>query len=308
MSEAETTTRRSFGEMLRRNPISLKELRGRMRGARAFVVLTVYVILMSGFASLLYLTYTASSGLVASGSGAIIGKIIFGGVLGVQMFLVCFVAPSFTAGAISGERERQTLDLLRTTLLPARKLVLGKLGSALSYVVLLLVAAIPLQSLAFLMGGIVIEEVLLSVVILLVTAITFSAMGLYFSATAKRTLVASVLTYSFALASTIGLPLLAVILGPVFGLLFNDFDSSLVESVAYLVGGFLLTTNPILTTIFTEVVLQDQGTIGTFQVNLSSSSNSLTLVSPWVVFVVVYLLATIVLIANTVRVVKKAED
>ena len=29
-----------------RNPVMLKELRGRMRGARAFVVLTVYLLLM----------------------------------------------------------------------------------------------------------------------------------------------------------------------------------------------------------------------------------------------------------------------
>ena len=94
-----------------------------MRGARAFLVLTLYVVLVSAFTSLLYFAYSTTTGLVASSSGSTIGKIIFGGVLGLQLFTVCFIAPSFTAGAISGERERQTFELLRTTLLPARSLV-----------------------------------------------------------------------------------------------------------------------------------------------------------------------------------------
>ena len=36
------------------NPVVLKELRGRMRGARAFVVLTVYLVLLGAFSSLVY--------------------------------------------------------------------------------------------------------------------------------------------------------------------------------------------------------------------------------------------------------------
>ncbi len=50
-----------LGALIRRNPIALKELRGRMRGARAFVILTGYVTLMSLFTVLLYLIYTTSS-------------------------------------------------------------------------------------------------------------------------------------------------------------------------------------------------------------------------------------------------------
>ena len=34
------------------NPVTVKELRSRMRGRRAFVVLTVYLLLTSGFISL----------------------------------------------------------------------------------------------------------------------------------------------------------------------------------------------------------------------------------------------------------------
>src|SRR5262245_6219709 len=164
-----------------RNPVVVKELRGRMRGMRAFVVLTVYLTLMSGFVTLLYVLNASWLSNPNSGAGANIGRLLFAGIVGTELFLVTFIAPTFTAGAISGERERQTYDLLRTTLLPARSLVIGKLVSALSYVFLLLLAAIPLQSIAFLFGGVTESEVLLSFIILVVTAITLGSVGIYFS-------------------------------------------------------------------------------------------------------------------------------
>src|SRR3954463_4400854 len=166
ISEAPARPVRQGKIRLVRNPVVLKELRGRMRGMRAFVVMTIYLALMSGFTTLLYVLYSSSLNYYGFTSGGTIGRVLFVGIVGVELFLVTFIAPTFTAGAISGERERQTYDLLRTTLLPARSLVVGKLISALSYVLLLLLAAIPLQSIAFLFGGVTESEVVLSFVIL----------------------------------------------------------------------------------------------------------------------------------------------
>ncbi|MFQ5436714.1 MAG: hypothetical protein ACE5FD_17795, partial [Anaerolineae bacterium] len=53
---------RRLWQALRQNPITIKELRSRMRGRRAFVVLTVYLFLMSSFISLIYLAYAESAG------------------------------------------------------------------------------------------------------------------------------------------------------------------------------------------------------------------------------------------------------
>ncbi|HRE26176.1 MAG TPA: hypothetical protein PK954_06060 [Anaerolineales bacterium] len=159
--------RQLVSDMLSINPVVLKELRGRMRGARAFVVLTVYLVLLAGFVIFLYYLYSASTATAFSASQrGLVGKFVFGGVVGIELLLVCFIAPAFTVGAVSGERERQTYDLLRTTLLPARSLVLGKLGSALVYILLLLFTALPLQSLAFLLGGVAIEELVLATLLL----------------------------------------------------------------------------------------------------------------------------------------------
>src|SRR5690242_14206967 len=90
----------AFGMWIRRNPVALKELRGRMRGARAFVVLTIYVALMSLFAVMLYTIYTVQASVNMSTTGGVVGKLIFGGVVAVELFLVCFIAPAFTSSAI----------------------------------------------------------------------------------------------------------------------------------------------------------------------------------------------------------------
>src|SRR5438128_337455 len=102
----------AFGAWIRRNPVALKELRGRMRGARAFIVLTVYVALMSLFATVLYAIYSVQASISMVTTGGIVGKLIFGGVVTVELFLVCFIAPAFTSSAISGERERRTFQIL----------------------------------------------------------------------------------------------------------------------------------------------------------------------------------------------------
>jgi ABC-type transport system involved in multi-copper enzyme maturation permease subunit len=280
------------------NPVVLKELRGRMRGARAFIVLTVYLVLMSGFVLLLYNLYSAASTTPYNASSrGLVGKVVFFGVVGIELLLVSFIAPAFTVGALSGERERQTFDLLRTTLLSARSLVLGKLGSSLSFVMLLLFAAVPLQSMAFLLGGVAIEEVLVANLLLAVTAWMFCSAGVFFSSLMRRTLGATVLTYAFVLLCVLALPLLMV---PVFLFgSFLSFGSGLtVWTQAFLLYAFwvLVMTNPLATVIASEVVLVNYQSLWSFSLPLTDPNTGATLlnaplISPWLPYT---LLATIV--------------
>jgi ABC-type transport system involved in multi-copper enzyme maturation permease subunit len=167
--------------IVRQNPIVLKELRARMRGRQASILLTAYLGVLALLVILVYLVFRSSSSATGSANDLrMLGKTIFGLIVGVEFLAVCFIAPGLTAGAISGERERQTLDLLRTTLLTARGLVFGKFFAALSFLVLLLFTALPVQSLAFLFGGVAVEEVLVGALLLFVTAMTFCAAGMVF--------------------------------------------------------------------------------------------------------------------------------
>ena len=311
-----------LGTLLWENPVVVKELRGRMRGRRAFVVLTIYLLVLSCITSLLYLAYASAAQQPYGPDSYLIGKVVFGGILGLQLVLVVFITPAFTAGAISGERERQTYDLLRTTLLPARALVSGKLISALAYVVLLVLAAVPLQSIAFLLGGVAIEEAILAQLIVLTTVLALGAASVYFSTRARSTLVATVLSYGFAFLATGGLPLILLMLSPILGyasttlLGIEEPHWALLVALIY-VGGFLLALNPVATIILSEVVLLEEQTIGFFKISLPMASGpssagpmvmrDIWLVSPWVVYVLFYLLLAALAYWLAVRRVQRIE-
>ncbi len=276
------------------NPVVIKELRGRMRGARAFIVLTAYLLALSAFVIFLYYMYTIStSGAFSASQRGLVGKFVFGGVVGIELLLVCFIAPAFTVGAVSGERERQTYDLLRTTLLPARSLVLGKLGSALVYIFLLLFAALPLQSLAFLLGGVALEELVLGTLLLVACAYLYSAAGVYFSSLMRRTLGATVLTFGFVLISLLALPLLVIPI-LIFGSAFSAFGSpSVPVQAVMLYSGLLLSaTNPVATMFISEAMIMNQAS-GTWYVSLPLTDPNTGVVgmtayipSPWMLFAV----------------------
>jgi ABC-type transport system involved in multi-copper enzyme maturation permease subunit len=190
--------------------VGVKELRGRMRGRRAFVILTVYLLFLAAFAWAWQLIAERAyggaslSGGSAAFASALIGQEIFGALLIVETLLVVFLAPAMTAGAISLEREKQTLDMLAATPISSLAIVIGKLISALTYVFILIIASIPLTALVFVFGGVGPDEVLRGYVVLFVTAIGMGSIGLFISALMQRTQAATVVTFFGVLALTLG--------------------------------------------------------------------------------------------------------
>ncbi len=287
------------------NPVMLKELRGRMRGMRAFVVMTVYLGLMSGFATLIYFLYISATRASTSAAAGEIGRVLFMAIVGLELLLIIFIAPAFTAGAITGERERQTYDLLKTTLLAGPSFVIGKLESALGYILLLLLAAIPLQSIAFLFGGVSELELVLSFVILTVAAIALGTVGIYFSAIMQRTLSASVRAYTVTLVVTFGIPLvLGVLLGILNGALYgygnNAGNSPALEAALSYLQLFLTSMNPVATAVMTQNLLTTRQVLGFWTQTLSDGS-TIPMLSPWISFTILYLAASAVLVVLTIR-------
>lgn len=174
------------------NPLLTKELRGRMRGWRAIAVLTVYLLVLAGFTWLVYALIALNTN-GTDVSNAQLGKVLLGTVVGFQLFFVTLLAPAFTAGIITGEREKQTYDLLMTTLLRPHSIILGKMGAALAWLLLLVLSVVPLSSLAFILGGVAPEELILSLVVVLAAAFWYGAIGLFWSSVVKSTIVAVVL-------------------------------------------------------------------------------------------------------------------
>lgn len=186
----------------RLNPVIGKELRSRMRGWRAVATMSAYLVAVGGFG--LLSLYISSQQTWLGGNAAFLGRSLLANIAMVELSLICFITPAFTAGVIAGERERQTHDLILTTPLSPRSIVLGKLFSALAYVLLLIIAALPIQGAVFLMGGVSPEELALTFALLIVTALGIGSLGLLFSSMVRTTLAATVLSYIAVLAVFVG--------------------------------------------------------------------------------------------------------
>jgi ABC-type transport system involved in multi-copper enzyme maturation permease subunit len=190
--------------------IGVKELRGRMRGRRAFAILTIYLLLLGGFALMVETIIEAGYSNSFGGGGtsafasASIGQGIFAALLFLMTLQVVFLASSSTAGAISLEREKQTLELLIATPISSLAIIIGKLLSALVYVFLLIAASVPLMAVVFVYGGIGPEDVLRGYIVLTAAALGLGSFGLLCSSLVKRTTAATAITIFGVLAITVG--------------------------------------------------------------------------------------------------------
>jgi ABC-2 type transport system permease protein len=304
--------RRSFGESLRRNPITLKEMRSRMRGRRAFVVLTLNTLLLGGLVSLIYMTYAASAQVISSPSNLqSLGKTIFATAVGMQLLITCFTSSSAAVGAISSERERQTFELLRTTLLPARSLVLGKLSAAVLFNLLIILSAIPIASLSFFFGGVTLEEIVIASIFLVVTAIAFSTIGLFCSSLMRRTSQATAVSTVVTLILAFGLPVFMLIMQGLLSTMMYASNQTGVPTVeAEMTRNFILwlliSISPLSAGVATLATLLDNQSAFTMTIPLTGGV-SVTYPSPWITYTVVYLLMSLLLIWLSVRVVKRVD-
>ncbi len=288
----------------RLNPVMVKELRGRMRGVRGFAIITIFLTLMSFFTILLYLLQIPAGGVVVTGE---LGRQLFIGVLFIELMLIIFIVPALTAGAISNERERKTYDLLQTTLISKATFLIGKMQSALGYIVLLLLSAIPLQSIAFLFGGVSEQEMALALMVLLVSAITLGAFGMFFSSITERTLSATIRSYTVAIAITIALPAAAAILFQnAYGNVLNNIAANVsnnpaIEALYIYLDMIATSLNPILATLRSQQMLIDHQQLVIMRVTLSSNGLSIPILSPWVLLTLSYLSATALLLLFAIR-------
>jgi ABC-2 type transport system permease protein len=177
------------------NPIIVKELRSRMREARAFVTLTGVLLILGSVSYLIYRMVLASTVYTPTPVSPQIGQTLFLALAFLELLMVCSIAPAVTAGAISGEQEKLTYEMLMATPLRPASILWGKLVSALSYVFLLIFAAVPMASLIFIFGGVSLRDMAKAMIILIVVAITFGVFGLFMSVLFKRTSRATVLSY-----------------------------------------------------------------------------------------------------------------
>ncbi|HLQ61166.1 MAG TPA: ABC transporter permease subunit [Candidatus Acidoferrales bacterium] len=202
-----------FGRLLRGldNPIVAKEAISRMRTWRAPLAISIYSGLLGG------LGYAMFALLVLSTSynrleAARIGSIVFYTLAFFQLVLVVLFSPALAAGAISGERERQTFDTLLVSRVSSFAVVWGKLFASLAYELLLILTSLPLFAVVFLFGGVDLEQFVLTQLITVVTAVTVGSVAIFWSSLFRRTLAATVSAYGSVFALYAGTAALGLIL------------------------------------------------------------------------------------------------
>lgn len=299
----------SFITRMMDNPVIAKEFTAQMRSKHTFILLIGYLTLISIIILFIY-------GIaVADGSSMSwdpefrqgIGKVIFSTVVIMELALISFIGPGLTAGAITTEREHQTFDLLRTTLLSARSFVVGKLGSSFSFLFVLIIAALPIQGFAFLLGGVEIEEVIVSLLMLITTALAYCALGIFFSSIAQRTLTATVSSYASIVLSIFIMGITLTLMASA-GSSSMSQQSPIVKNIITLGIWFLISTNSILAAIVSEVILIDQQSLLYTQNTLFGNSTSLLLISPWIIYILTYSIVTIILILASIYFVNKPDQ
>lgn len=175
----------------RDNPVLARELLVNLRSTRAFVLQFAYVTLL---AAVVYFSWpTGDDGARQVGSG--VARRLFDLFFLGQFFLVALMAPSFAAGSITGEKERKTYEMLLASPLKPSTILIGKLLSSLSYLVILILSSLPLMILCFLLGGIMLSEITRAYLVLILAAGTFGLLSIACSSYFRRTSSALVVSY-----------------------------------------------------------------------------------------------------------------
>ncbi len=195
-----------FWRLIPANPILLRVVEAAGRRRRdlfircgylgLLIVLVIFSLVSSG-------TGGATLGDLAKTSAGIFQQMSY-----LQLGLVALLAPIFTAGAITQERDSQTYDILLATPLSNGQIVLGSLLSRIFFVIALLISGIPIFSITQIFGGVAIQSIVMSFAISAATAFVTGALAMAiatFKVGTRRTIFSF---YMFVVIYLVGLYLL----------------------------------------------------------------------------------------------------
>lgn len=171
-----------------------KELRSRMRRERTIWTMIAYILLMS-LPGLLVISRLSTSDVYGSNTFTETGTSLYILLSIIQLFLILFATPAYTATTVNGEKERRTFDLLLCSQLTAFDLVAGKLVAGMVNALVMVAGSIPLFSLVFFFGGISPLQILTALLIYTITALQAGTYGLFCSTIFHRPAFSTAVTY-----------------------------------------------------------------------------------------------------------------
>jgi len=174
-------------------PILKKDLTELAAQKRTYVIRFAYALVL--FVTACTLFY-ANIG-VSAGAGQTLGRggDHFSALLTLQLAALYLIVPLLTAGAITAEKERETLALLLLTTLTPRQIVLQKFASRMTPILSFVFLSFPLLAITYTFGGITIEELLMGILLLVSTCLELGAFAILCSAHFRTTVQALAATY-----------------------------------------------------------------------------------------------------------------
>jgi ABC-type transport system involved in multi-copper enzyme maturation permease subunit len=313
------------------NPLLNYHLYKSARKRRFYWLLSLYLLVI-GLLALLFSALTTASSLFDLETDPRIsmltlftqGQVLYRFSGAILLITAWLLIPINAMGAIAGEREHRTLDLLLITTLPTRSMILGKLGAALITGMLYILAPLPLLLSGYWIGGVTPLELGITFWVILVTMIAKTAWAIYLSARVKRTITAVFIFYGLALAT---IPL-AGIIAILYNVLFNYWRYNnalpaqplLIEALIQHGWIILSALHPFVAAVVSEGLWLEEGSwfLIHFPVerrilnplsNLSTSTvlGTATLPSPWIPYTILSLLTAIFMIWTTARRLSRSE-
>lgn len=112
-----------------------------------------------------------------------------------EFVMLIFIMPALTAGSISGERERQTLELMLTTRMTPAEIVLGKMMASLSTMSLMIISSFPILAMVFVYGGVTLNDIVVLLLCYVAAALFVGSLGICCSAVFQKTTLSTVVSY-----------------------------------------------------------------------------------------------------------------
>ena len=284
--------------MIELNPILRREVRARWRHWPAFAVVFGYAILLAllmGYQYALLSRHDPGAVEIKFGQRLqVIGRGLFSFLTEMQALVWMLLAPVLTATSIAAEREHGLLESLQLAPLSPRRIVLGKLLSALSFIALMLLVPLPVIAICFLMGGVSPGEFGLAVLLHTVTAITSATVGLFCSAWSRRAMGGLRTTFLFLVVWGLG-----------SALAFRTWTSwylpspSPTQAMWDLVLGVVGQANPVIAAV--TLVDPDVAQAGQFAWPAAAALDA----PPWMICMVVQGLLSLVLLWSATRAVSR---
>lgn len=184
------------------NPVYKKELKISVRSIRLSLTMFAYNALLAMIGLLAFYFNFEAGGYRSINYSSVL--IVYTLIAVLEFALILFVVPAFTANAIAGEREKQTLEILLTTTLKPEQIIIGKLMSSISTIILLIFSSFPIMAIVFAVGGVRFIDLLQFMVFACITAVFIGSIGILFSTLFKKTVPATVFTYGAVLVLTLG--------------------------------------------------------------------------------------------------------